>query len=69
MVSATTAIHRDRLILALYAPWPGIQPLIPRDQIVSGDFPLLTDRWTPHNYNFNVMIQVPIDLYVCIMYR
>ena len=43
MASAMTAVHRDCLVLASYAPWPGIQPLMPRGQIVSGDLPLLTD--------------------------
>ena len=51
-----TAVHRDRLVLALYAPWPGIQLLMPRGQIVSGDLPLLTDGQTPQNYNLNIMI-------------
>ena len=38
-----TAVHGDRLVLVLYALWPGIQPLMPQGQIVSGDLPLLTD--------------------------
>ena len=52
--SAMTAVHRDRLVLASYAPWPGVQPLMPRGQIVSGDLPLLTDGWTPHNLAFGI---------------
>ena len=43
MASAMIAVHRDRIVLASYAPWPEIQPLMPRDQIVSSDFPLPTD--------------------------
>ena len=46
VASAMTAVHRDLVVLALYAPWPEIQPLVPRGQIVSSDLPLLTDRQT-----------------------
>ena len=48
-----TAVHRDRLVLASYAPPPEIQPLESRGEIVSGDLPLPTDGRTPHNYNLN----------------
>ena len=44
VASAVTAIHRDRVVLASYAPWSEMQPLVPRGQIVSGDLPLLTGR-------------------------
>ena len=35
VASAMTAVHRDRLVLAFYAPRPEIQPLESQDQIVS----------------------------------
>ena len=49
VASAMTAIHRDRRVLASYTPWPGIQPLMPRGQILSGDFTLLTDTTQPQS--------------------
>ena len=55
VASAMTAIHRDRLVLASYALWPGIQPLMPRGQIVFGDLLLLTDGHHT-NYNLNKMM-------------
>ena len=61
VASAMTAVHRDRLVLASYTPWPSTQPLMPRGQIVSSDVPLLTDRRTPHNYNLNN------DILLCIV--
>ena len=36
---AMTAAHRDPLVLASNAQWPGIQPLVSRGQIVSTDLP------------------------------
>ena len=33
------AVHRDRLVLASYVPWPEIQPLESQGQIVSADLP------------------------------
>ena len=39
VASATTAVHRDRLVLASNAQWPEIQPLVSQGQIVSSDPP------------------------------
>ena len=39
VASAMTAVHKDRLVLASYAPRPEIQPLESRGQIVSADLP------------------------------
>ena len=41
IASATTAVHRDRLVLLSNAQWPEIQLLVSRGQIVSADPPLL----------------------------
>ena len=59
VVSAMTAIHRDHLVLALYAAWPGLQPLMPQGQIVSGDLPLLTDG----HYTTIILIIIIIMMY------
>ena len=42
VASATTAVQRNRLVLASNAQWPEIQPLVSRSQIISAD--PVTDR-------------------------
>ena len=39
VASAMTAVHRDRLVLASYAPLPEMQPLESQGHIVSNDLP------------------------------
>ena len=51
VASAITAVHSDRLMLALYARWPEIQPPVSRGQIVSTDLPLLMDKYNYTIYN------------------
>ena len=48
VASATTAIHRYRLVLALAtnAQCPEIQPPVSRGQIVSANLPVLMDGQT-----------------------
>ena len=63
VASAVAGVHRDRLLLASNAQWPEIQPLMSRGQIVSTDFPLLSDRQT-HNSNLNITFRLGFELHI-----
>ena len=44
VASATTSIHKDRLVLPSNVQWPEIQLLMSPLQIVSADLLILTDK-------------------------
>ena len=52
VASATTAIHRDCLILTSNAQWPEIQPLVSQGQIISA----VTDGRTEMDRRTNVIL-------------
>lgn len=56
VASATTAVHKDRQVVASNDQWPEIQRLVSRGQIVSADPPLLTDRLTDGHHTTIILI-------------